>query len=79
MTKKQCIAKIKRMVKDDRKYLIEECERLLRGGGIDISTEDKESFAKAKAVYHVAINNLGYQRQPLSDEGRKDVKNLKYF
>jgi len=79
MTKRQCMTKIKGMMKDDKNYLITECQRLLKTGGIDIKDEDSESFTKAKAVYYVALLDLLFQRKPVSYESKKDIENLKHF
>jgi len=79
MTKKQCLKKIRVMMRDDKEYLIKECTRLLNTGGVEVTTEPKDSFAKAISIYYIALLNLSYQREPLSHEGKKDANNLKHF
>uniref|UniRef100_A0A6H1Z8Q5 Uncharacterized protein n=1 Tax=viral metagenome TaxID=1070528 RepID=A0A6H1Z8Q5_9ZZZZ len=82
MTKKQCMKNIKEMINQDvKKYLVEECNRLLMSGGISISEELKDHYGKAKAILHVACINLSEQYRPLASQKDllSDVKNLQYF
>ncbi len=80
MTKKQCLQKIKEMFrKEGIASILKESERLLNSGAIDVSQDDKTSYAAAKCVLNVALSNISFQYKPFGEKWVKVTKNLKHF
>lgn len=77
MTKKQTTQKIKAMVKSYNEALLQECERLLNCGGVDVESYAND-FKLPKIILQVATSNINY-KFTVSSEAQKDVENLKNF
>lgn len=67
------------VTKDAVASLIRESKRLLNSGAIDVSQDDKTSYAAAKCVLNVALTNISLQYQPYGDRWIKETKNLQHF
>ncbi len=78
MTKKQAIAKIRKMAAEQRKTLLKECERLLNSGGVDVDGAEN-NFLLPKTILHVALLNEANQYKPLTKQTQTDAKNLLKF
>ena len=78
MTRKQCLAKIRSMMPDVRKYIMKESERLLNSGGIDTDNYCQD-FVLAKIILTVALENLKGEYRWIHDNNKKEIKNLSHF
>jgi len=77
-TQKQFLAKVKIMAKEHNKALIKECLRLYNSGGVDTKNAD-DNYSLPKTIIHVALLNEANQYKPLSQENKKDIKNLIHY
>ncbi len=75
-TKKHVLRLVSQLDQRHSKPLLTEVKHLLASGGIDF-TADPAMIAKA--VYYVALGHVRENWRPLSDEGKKLVKNLQHF
>ena len=76
MTKKQALAKIKVLLNQKKLYIIQEAERLLNSGAIDLDSWEND-FLLPRAILYVAMENI-------SDIGiasitKPTIENLKNF
>jgi hypothetical protein len=58
--------------------LKKECDRLWKSGAID-PEKFGDDYRLPKAILTVALENMACQWMPMSDDLRKDVKNLRHF
>lgn len=77
MTHKQAMQKIRSMMKDCRRGILEECEHLLRSGAIDLESAEN-NFYIPKIVLTAAMRSEAFQWGPLDWDkaGWKLVKQL---
>lgn len=71
---KQEMKYIRARKREIMRRLDEECERLLRSGGID-----RENKACTKIVLSVALHNLSLDLKPMHPDNRKEWNNLSNF
>ena len=83
MTNKECLRQIRKLMgsrqRGGLKWLLNETERLINSGGIDLSEEQKDSFYLPKIILSVALENLSKQYAPISQTGSEIAENLKEF
>jgi hypothetical protein len=79
MTKQELNARITELMKDVIPSIRKECKRLATSGAIDFDNDDPESFAAAKKILTVALENVSKQYTPFDKDARKDVANLRNF
>ena len=83
MTNKECLRQIRKLMGSIQKgglnWLLNETERLINSGGIDLSEEQKDSFYSPKIILSVALENLSKQYAPISQTGSETADNLKEF
>ena len=79
-SKTDCNLRVREMVRIHRKWLIDECERLYKSGGINPYDYQNGQYALPRILLHVALKNLA--DKVISYELGKDKKvinNLKHF
>jgi hypothetical protein len=83
MTEKECLRQVKRLMGSWKTgglaVLMQEADRLIRSGGIELSEEEKDSYFAAKIILHVALENLSAQFRPISATGNEIAENLRHF
>ena len=78
MDRVTCTRQIDSMLPELMEAIRKECDRLYRSGGIDTSAYGDEMLLP-KIFLTVSLQNQVDQYRPLSDEGKKAVKNLSHF
>lgn len=78
MEKAEFKKQVKNLIKTaDVDYMIDKSiDKLMNSGAIDLSSLNKDDFSTAKAVLSVIYENLSYNFQPLTPEGKKERDNL---
>jgi len=54
-------------------------ETAIRSGAIDTESIKPDDMTTAKAIFSITLANAARQYIPISDEGKKDFKNLQNF
>lgn len=70
--------KIKSMMPDLINGVIKDCNHLFFSGAIDTEKYD-DNYLLPKIILTVALENQKFQYAPLSDMGKKEVKNLMHI
>jgi len=78
MTKKEFTTKTKELIKDCKKEISKESNRLFESGAID-PDDYKNDFVLPKIILTVALENWANNYYMLSKAAKQEVKNLKYF
>jgi len=78
MTKIQMKNNAKKYMATIKEEVEKEVARLINSGGIDFESEDKESFAKVKAIYKTALENVAGEIL-LNSTTKEDYFNLRNF
>lgn len=73
--KEKCNQLIDNIAKD----LKRDCQFLYKTGAVDLSKYDPEDFVLAKILVTAAMRRNSEEYRPLSESGRKEVKNLERF
>lgn len=76
MTDKQCLKKCKELIRNA--MLVDECERLTKSGGINVSEQDKESYIVPRVIVSTAMKNVS-DKLAFNKDMEKMQKNLLCF
>lgn len=76
---KKTMAKIGKLIEDDKNWLVQECETLLTSGGIDAAKYPDDDYRLAQIVLSAALNELAVQRKPRSPDDLRAARNLEFF
>ncbi|OPX89044.1 MAG: hypothetical protein A4E53_01652 [Pelotomaculum sp. PtaB.Bin104] len=78
MEKTSCKRKIDEMLPELMNKLREECARLYSCGALNVE-EYEDNYLLPKIILCVALKNQSWQYRPLTQEGKKEAKNLERF
>ena len=78
MNKVDFTAKIKEMLPELNKAILEEAEKLYACGGVDTGSFDN-NYVLPKIILAVALENQVHQYMPFHPDYIKEVKNLRCF
>ena len=78
-SKTDCMLRVREMVKLHRGWLIDECKRLYKSGGINPYDYQNGQYALPRVLLHVALKNLSKKLLTYSGKHKKDANNLKHF
>ena len=78
MTKQEIISKVKDIAASLPEAVVEECNRFLNCGALDIEEADPNSFVIPKVILVVALENIAAQYY-LSHSVKNLIKNLRHF
>lgn len=77
-TKTQLKKKIKSLIKQGKPEFDRMIEKAINSQAIDLEGAE-DNFLLAKIVLCAVYSEMSYQYEPLSKEGKAEVKNLKIF
>jgi hypothetical protein len=78
MTRKEFDAKLNELISQIPDLIKGQAQHYIVNGAIDLDDYEND-FILPKAVLCAALAEVKFQFHPLSDEGRKLVKNLEHF
>ena len=78
MKQAQFKEKIDEMMVDLIEGIKKNCDKLYACGGIDPESYE-DNYLLPKIILTVAIENQAHQYMPLNHQGKKAVRNLRYF
>lgn len=72
------MTRIHEMLSKSHTKIIEESERLLKSGGVNLESYD-DDYLLPKIILYVALKNQAEQWKPFDKNALKDAKNLEHF
>lgn len=78
MTEQQFLKKYQKLLTATRKSLVDNGVNLFRSGTVNAS-EAENDYALPKVILAVVLENMAWQWYPVSNEGKKDLANLRKF
>jgi hypothetical protein len=72
-------AKVDELIRNMAKELKTTCQRLYKSGGIDVENYSSDNYVLAKILVSAAMEQCKDNLYPLSDDFRKDLRNLLHF
>ena len=76
MTNIQCLKKCKELIRNAK--IMEECERLIKSGGINVSEANKDEFTVPRVIVSTALLNVA-DKIGLNDKMIRDRHSLLKF
>lgn len=78
-TKEDCMDKIKEMLPNINKSILEKSERLLNSGGVNFDITEDGEYILPKILLTVVLKSLSEQFEPYTKAQKELAKNLEYF
>jgi hypothetical protein len=78
MTKTQFMKKVRALTKTTSEEIIKKAQKFTESGAVEFA-DYENNFALPKIFMTVACSDMAWQWQPLTDEHKKTVKNIKHF